>query len=339
MSLFVNRNETTAWRLLFAAAAIYNLVFAVWSGLFPAEFFALLDTEPPDHWRAVAVVVGSFAVCYAFAVWQPERASIAVGLGLASKVLGPLAWFLAVTLGDSTPRLFPLLVIGDLAWWLPFVIYLTRHRCSGLTAAAGWCFAIHLLANLLLLRAASGTEIVADTAARQRFVLDHVSLWTATWLLWSLASTSLFGLCVAWAQKLPPSRAAVLAAVLVIGVGVAFDLRGETILVVEATRSDLTAAEFAATVRHYQWLSPAIANGLYCLGGIVLSVLSWRTGMLRGAVGALGMAVWLVGLGLTTAAIVEYRLGMIVCGGGVMILFLPWSLAMAWRLQQATHSK
>jgi hypothetical protein len=342
-SLFVKRSEKTTYRGLFAVAAIYNLAFAAWSGCSPDEFFAIINVEPPEHWGLIAPIVGSFALCYAYAAWFPEHGDLAIALGLASKVLGPTAWLVALMMGESTPRLFPLILVGDLVWWLPLLIYLFRRLRQGPMLAAAWCFGVHLFANIYLFRVAAGTELVADFAARQRFVLDYDWLWTATWLFWSLSSMSLLGFCIAWATRLTASRIGIVFALAVIAVGVMFDLYGETVLITEATRSELSVEEFTAVARRYQWLGPAIANGLYCVGGLILSVISWRIGFLRGATGILGFAVWCVGIGLTAAAVVDHRVGMIVFGGGVMILFLPWSLMMVWRLrssnQSTVHSK
>jgi hypothetical protein len=327
----VNPNEKLAFRVLFIAAAIYNIVFAAWSGLASEPFFAMVGAPVPDEWQFVAPIVGLFALCYAYAACWPERmtSTIAVGIGLASKIAGPQLWLVALMMGESTPRLFPLLLAGDLLWWLPFIIYLTRQLPSRATVPILWCFGIHLLANIYLLRISGGTELVESLAKRQAFVLEQTWLWVGTWLLWSLSSISLFGFCAAWATRIEKPRGIIAFALAVIAVGVAFDLCSETVLIVEATRPELAVAEFASIVRQYQYLGPGFANGLYCVGGLMLSILSWRAGFLRGVSGTLGLLVWVVGFGLTAAAFADHRLAMIACGGGVMLLFLPWSLLVA----------
>ena len=59
-------------------------------------------------------------------------------------------------------------------------------------------------------------------------------------------------------------------------------------MIVRATRGDLAQAQFAAAMRHYELLGPAAANGLYCVGGLLLSGVSWRSGWLRGWPGQWG---------------------------------------------------
>ena len=85
-------------------------------------------------------------------------------------------------------------------------------------------------------------------------------------------------------------------------------------------------ADFAWCGEAYAFLSAATANGLYCLAGLILSTLSWRVGLLRGWVGLLGMATWVVGLALTVMVVLDEGRAMIVTGGAVMMLYLPWEL-------------
>lgn len=322
----MKKHEKIGYRVLFTAAAIYNAVFAAWSGLAPRPFFASLGASVPANWQWVAPIVGLFVICYAYAAWRPERADVAIVVGLASKIAGPLAWLAAVMMGLAEPALFPLLLVGDLLWWLPFVAYLLRRHRLRSVALMGWCFGVHLLANICLLLIAGGTELEDSIADRQTFVLEHTPLWVAAWFLWSLSSMSLLGFCSAWAAQIRKPRTAIAIALSVIGVGLAFDLYGEALLVTQATRDGFTVQRFATVVHRYQVACPVVANGLYCVGGFVLSVLSWQAGLLRRGAGVLGFLVWIVGFGLTAAALANHRLGMVATGGGLMMLFLPWSL-------------
>src|SRR3712207_7854078 len=60
-------------------------------------------------------------------------------------------------------------------------------------------------------------------------------------------------------------------------------------------------------------------------------------GWLRDRLGVLGFAMWVIGLGLTVAAIADHRVGMTITGGGVMILFIPWATGLGWRLRPAAQ--
>ncbi len=183
---------------------------------------------------------------------------------------------------------------------------------------------------------APGIDLAQEMALRQRWVLASAGVWTLTWTFWALSSMSLLALCVAWSMRLCRLTAAARWAIPACGLiaaGLACDLCGEAILIFRATRGDLALGQFAATMHFYELLGPAAANGLYCLGGLLLSTISWRSGWLRGWPGAMGFVMWMVGLGLTAATLVEQRGAMMVTGAGVMGLFIPWAGMMAWRLR------
>jgi len=96
--------------------------------------------------------------------------------------------------------------------------------------------------------------------------------------------------------------------------GVPFDLSGELLMITRATLPSLNSDEFIAVTSAYRWLGAAIANGLYCVGGWVLSYEAWRSGWLRGGVGVMGMAMWKIGLALTGTAVLDHHPAMIATG-------------------------
>jgi hypothetical protein len=228
--------------------------------------------------------------------------------------------------------------VGDVAWWFPFLAYLLRRSPHRRTALIWIGVVLHLIAGVLLLAVAPGTEQTANLSERQLWITEHAALWTAAWLTWAMASLSLGALAAVWTARLVEERASRTIAVLACGIvwlGVACDLSGETMLAARATPSELSIAEFAAAYRAYQWLSPVVANGLYCLGGLALSFLSWRTALVRGFAGIWGISMWSVGLALTAAAIVEHLPAMTAAGAGVMLMFTPWSAWLGWQLRAA----
>ncbi len=338
------KTSYSLYRALFIAAAAYNIVFAVWSGFFPRQFFTMFATEPPGSqasWRVTAVVVALFGLIYAYAAYRPTRADIPVAVGLASKVLGPFAWLLAVTRGEMSPQLFPVLLLGDLLWWFPLLTYLLRRSAWRRAAIAWICVALHLAACVGLLVIAPGTEMAEEPAARQQFVLQATAAWTATWFAWTLSSVSLLAFVVVWSARmneLAPVKVWTYMACAVIAVGLVFDLCGEIVMISVATRAELSVAEFERATRTYQLFGPAVANGLYCLAGIALSGIAWRIGWLKGTVGIGGFVMWSVGLLLTVAAIIESRWTMVVTGAALMLLFIPWAAVVGWKLRCADTS-
>jgi hypothetical protein len=127
-------------------------------------------------------------------------------------------------------------------------------------------------------------------------------------------------------------QSAALAGWLIVACGVLLDLCGETKLILWAGKPQINEVGFALALVWYQRLSPAAANGLYCIGGLLLSAVSWQVGLVRGLTGALGIAMWLVGMGLTLATQAGSTAGMAVTGAGVMLLYLVWAPLLALRV-------
>ncbi len=311
---------------------------AIWGGFYPTQFFALFDTSPPADpvpWSWVVPIVGAFAFLYLYAAWRPDRGDVAIGLGLAAKVAGPVAWLGLVAAGRGAPSLFPLVLCTDIIWWLPFCWYLLRESRWRGTAIAWVSVGLHLAASLGLLLVADGTELNPDFEQRHQWIVESTGVWVATWACWTLSSLSLLAVCWAWSSELhrTTSHRAVIVGCALIAIGVCFDLSGETIMIVQLTRPELSLASFADAARTYQILSPALANGLYCLGGFILSYIAWQSGQLRGMIGVAGFVMWLAALVLTLATLANQTAVMTASGAAIMLMYLPWAAVLGWRLR------
>jgi hypothetical protein len=328
----------TAYRSTFALAALYNTAFGIWAGFFPLSFFSLFDLDPPRYpaiWSCVGMVVGVYAIAYAHVAWKPEQGNVFVIIGLVGKILGPIGWVVAVWSGELPARTFLLILANDLVWWFPFLFCLLRDFSNRSRLIAWIAVGVHVPACLGLIAVAGGTEIVADMAQRRDWVADHVPLWVLTWLLWALASMSLGAFVLVWTGRLLEihvPRSWTIAGCATVLIGIPFDLAGECVNVIALTQPGISVDEFAHFARLYGILSAVIANGLYCLGGLILSGVSWRAGWLRGRLGILGLVMWSVGILLTLTAIIDFRMGMVVSGGAVMALFIPWAALVGWGL-------
>jgi hypothetical protein len=330
-----------AYRLLFAFAAGYNVAFGLWASLRPMAFFEAFRLAAPNYpsiWGCLGMVVGLYGPLYAYVAWKPERGDAIVAVGLAGKILGPLGWLAAVANGELPPRTFPLILMNDLVWWFPFAFYLLRHVAARRAIIGGFTVAIHFAACVALLAVRQGTEANPNFESRAAWLSQHRTAWVIAWFLWTISSLSLLAFCVAWAGQLRTmgiARRGLLLGCLIVALGLMFDLAGETLQIAVATGTRVTPERLVNIVWAYNLLGPGAANGLYCVGGLLLSAAAWRSGFLRGGVGMLGFAVWGVGILLTLFAVADHRLGMLLAGGGVMLLFLPWAAAVSWRLKVA----
>lgn len=312
------------YRLIFAAAAAYNIAFGLWASLFPRAFFTTFDLEPasyPAIWACLGMVVGLYGVGYGYAAWRLDRAFPFIAIGLAGKIFGPIGWVMSVRSGELPSRTFPLIVFDDLMWWLPFAMFLlegTRVTKWLARTAPYWCAALHAVAafgTLALLR--GGSEAVADIDRRVGWLNAHPASWRAGWLLWMIAAISLTAFYAWWGSRVPARPA--LIAFAIAAIGLACDFSGESMLIAWVPRPD------SSMYRNASLLSAAAGNGLYTIAGMTLT---WFTDALR----PLAWLVWLSGIALTIATIGNAPAAITIASAALMILFIPFVVLLARRL-------
>jgi hypothetical protein len=81
---------------------------------------------------------------------------------------------------------------------------------------------------------------------------------------------------------------------------------------------------FLRVERQFQWLSPAIANALYTVGGILLTLAT--PGLPKWVRGAM-WTTWAAGVAMTVAAILDSVPGIV---GSTVVLFPPLLAFTAW---------
>ena len=306
------------YRLIFRAAAAYNIAFGLWASLFPRAFFEVFHLGAPRYpsiWACLGMVVGLYGVGYAYAAWRLDHAFPFIAIGLAGKILGPIGWVLTVGRGELPARTFPLIVFDDLIWWLPFGMFLLE--ATPVTpflkrTAPYWCAALHAIAGagtLLLLR--GGSEAVTDLHQRIGYMGQHPDRWRVGWLLWMIAAISLAGFYAWWGGRIG-SRAAVLA--FAIGaLGLACDFAGESIFMGWIPRPETFLHRTASL------LTGGAGNGLYTIAAIALTLMTpalpfrW-----------LAWIAWTAGIALTLFTITNVPLGVVIASAALMIAFIPW---------------
>lgn len=115
-------------------AAVYNIVWGLWVGLFPSHFFILTGMEPLNHpmiWQGMGMVIGVYGLGYWWASYDPVRHWPIVAVGFLGKILGP-AGFAVNYFFEKVPRSFGYtLITNDLIWWIPFAAILSHvHKTS-----------------------------------------------------------------------------------------------------------------------------------------------------------------------------------------------------------------
>jgi hypothetical protein len=338
------------FRIAFALAGFYNLAFGLWASLRPLAFFDLFELAPPRYpgiWACLGMVVGVYGLLYWFAAWRLESAWPIIAVGFLGKVLGPIG--MVMSFDDDWPRRLGMICIyNDLIWWLPFGLFLVRGTELGrrLVQWAPWlCIAIHvaaLVVTLVFLR--RGTFAESNEWFRAAFIAENTATWSVGWGLWMLSAASFVGFCAWWGGRLAARNVAVWG-VLIAAFGTIFDLSGEGLLILSlveraasvfAFEGELfhpwNAAAFMSVERSFTLLSAGAANGLYTVGGILLTLVTpnlptWvRTSM---------WGTWLAGIAMTIAGIMNHVGGLMASSVvlfPLLIIWIAW-MAVRWRRQ------
>lgn len=338
---------TRLFRIAFVLAGAYNLAFGAWTVLWPRAFFDLFEVAPPRYpviWSCLGMVVGVYGFLYVYAAWKPERGRPLIAVGLLGKVVGPIGMFM--TFGDDwPPRLGMLCVTNDLIWWLPFSLFLLRGSPAGrrLAFLAPWiCAALHVLAVAMLVVLGGGTETEPDPLERAAYITEHSTAWRLGWMLWMTAAASLVGFYAAWGSRLAATGWAG-AATLLAACGMVCDLTGESLYILVlveqaapviqgAARSGWDVVGFQETQRLATLLTAGVANGLYTVGGVILTL---GTPRLPRWVGAAMWTTWLAGLVMSASALLDSTAGMVAATALLFPLLITWTVWMAWRWRRA----
>jgi hypothetical protein len=320
------------YRLIFTAAAAYNIAFGLWAAVFPLSFFALFALPPPRYpaiWGCLGMVVGLYGLVYALAARRLEQAAPLVAIGLLGKLLGPIGWVATVAPGEWPLRTVTLVLFNDVIWWLPFGLFLldgTRFAAAVRRSAPFVCAALNLAALVAMATALrGGTELIADPDRRFAYMAEHPVLWRGGWSVWVAAALSLVAFYAWWGAHLRSWPAAV-AALGVATLGLAADLLAESWLAAWVPEGFHHLAP-AATL-----LTGVLANGLYTLAGVLLTL---ATPGIRGALRALTWAVWSAGFGLSAAALAQSPPLIAAATGILFALFCPWVAWFGHRLRRA----
>jgi hypothetical protein len=309
------------YRLIFAAAAVYNTAFGVWAGFWPRSFFTLFDLAPPIYpsiWACLGMVVGVYALAYAYAARYLDRAAPFIAIGLVGKLLGPAGWVLTVAGGEWPVRTITLILFNDVIWWVPFSLFLLdATRAAGtVRRAAPWiCATLNFLVMIAMaawLR--FGTEMVPLTVDRISYITAHPVLWRGGWGLWIAAAISLVVFYAWWGSHLRHEPLA-LCAVAIAALGLECDVSGESILIGWLPRDYDRLAPMATQ------LTGTWANGLYTLAGVLLTV---ADPSVRGRLRAFTWIVWCAGAGVTGATLLGPPVAIAISTTILFALFCPW---------------
>jgi hypothetical protein len=310
-------SRTQIYRLIFILAGVYNIAIGVWAALAPRAFFDVFELGPPSHpaiWACLGLVSSLYGLIY-LKVAFTEPAPITrflIGIGLAGKVLGPIGFVLAVWNGELPFRMFPLIALDDLVWWVPFIMYLiegTRFANALARQAPRICAVIHVAAGIATLAwITGGSEAEPDPVARRAFIAAHSFTWRLAWFIWMAGAISLGGFLCWWAARSPKPRLARTA--LLIGfAGILADFFADALFI------------SWSLVRFTSIVSQVVANGLYSIAG---GILMFASAPMRPWFRAWGWTAWLAGFALAIAGALRWDAAIVASAGLLLATFTSW---------------
>lgn len=179
-----------------------------------------------------------------------------------------------------------------------------------------------------------GLPVGNDLVARMVYINDNLRLWQLGWLSWMAAAVSLLGFAVLLSTALT-SGPAQRYGVLLVALGMAPDLMAETLyafimpgIIVNETNMGLLL--FIDSLAMY--LTGFLGNGLYNLGGMVLTLTLLKQKPMLKLWLYPGVVAWLLGFGLSVAiALQELALAELFTASS-MTLSTLWFVLIAYKL-------
>jgi hypothetical protein len=115
------------YRVVFAAAGLYNIAWGIWSVSDPQWLFRFASMPPANHpavFACLGMVVGLYGILYLDVARDPERGWLIAAVGLLGKILGPIGMVWLVQRTGWPRSAFVLCLTNDFVWWVPFALYL-----------------------------------------------------------------------------------------------------------------------------------------------------------------------------------------------------------------------
>ena len=129
MPAMLSPSELRFYRGVFAASAVYNVVWGTLAILFPLAPFrwaGMPDPNYPELWQCIGMFVLVYAIGYAYLAIDPVRYAPFAVVALAGKVAGPVGWLWAWRNGRVPGFSVLTIVTNDLIWWVPYALFVLR---------------------------------------------------------------------------------------------------------------------------------------------------------------------------------------------------------------------
>ncbi len=133
---------------------------------------------------------------------------------------------------------------------------------------------------------------------RIAFIASNGFLWSMSWVVWMASALGLFVFCAILADELERTFLRTIGLALV-GMGIAPDLIAEVIyafVIPEVIQRNIGSAAVEVLEIIAMHLTGYLGNGLYNLGGMLLTLIAIRQSVFKGWIAAWGLVAWFLGL-------------------------------------------
>jgi hypothetical protein len=175
---------------------------------------------------------------------------------------------------------------------------------------------------VLALVLAPGTTLVPSVDERVRYIAEHLVAWRVGWMVWMVAAVTLVWFYVWWRARVSGPHVALL----IVLAGITADWTAELALIVAGAEGHAAVAPAAF------FLTGAVANGLYTVAGVVLTLATPLGPIAR----AYAVLMWAAGAFLSIGAALDAPFITALATAGLFALFVPWCVWLGRRLRDGS---
>ena len=199
-------------------------------------------------------------------------------------------------------------------------------------------YLIHVIVGLITLACflmngpmRGGLPVDNTLETRMQFIGESSTIWTLSWVVWMFCALGLFTFCSFLAARLKPGIFKVIG-LAIVAMGIGPDLIAEVIyafvvpeLIIHQVSLDIlrTLEEICVNLTGF------LGNGLYNLGGFLLTIIAYREGILRPWVAGWGFIAWTLGLLLSFSVAIGSDMFAMWFTASSMVLSTIWMLIFA----------
>lgn len=169
---------------------------------------------------------------------------------------------------------------------------------------------------------------------RIAFIAANSTLWSISWFIWMLSAIGLFVFCAILADELRRNFLRTIGLALV-GMGIAPDLIAEVIyafVIPEVIQLNIGSGAVEVLEITSMHLTGNLGNGLYNLGGMLLTLLAINQGLLKVWIAVWGLLAWFLGLLLSLSVAIGSVKAAETFTATAMVLSTVWMLIFAHKV-------